>query len=78
MVVGHEEVAVIFFLHLHKVAQSAEIVAQMEIASRTYAAAYNVFFHIQNILGLQNYDYFLMWDCFVSNYCRKFAILFIC
>ena len=44
MVIGYEEIAVVLVLHLDKVAQSAEIIAQMQVARRADAAAYNLAF----------------------------------
>jgi hypothetical protein len=46
MIVSNEEIAVVFILHLHEIAEGAEIVAQMEVASGADAAANDVFAHI--------------------------------
>ena len=51
VVVGDEEIAVVFLLHLHEVAQRSEVVAQMQVASRADAAADDVsLFHILSFL----------------------------
>ena len=41
MVVGNEEIAVVFILHFDKVAQSAEIVTEVQVASGADAAAHD-------------------------------------
>ena len=46
MIVGNEEVAVVFILHLDEVLQRPEIVAQVEVARGAYTAANNIFTHI--------------------------------
>lgn len=43
--VGDEEIAIIIILHPHEIAQSPEIVAQMEVSRGAYAAQYYLFFH---------------------------------
>ena len=44
--VGYEEIAVVVVLHPHKVAQGAEVVAQVEVAGGADAAKHYIFFHL--------------------------------
>jgi len=62
VIVGHEEKAVVFILHLNKIAQRAKIVAQVKITGGTDTAAYyfsthfNYFFVVVDSLALADYD----------------------